>query len=100
MQVSKCVLENKKNSEKELLRVEGDLRAALLALPNDLVNRKQIRSGFDVSSRTFKKYRAAQCKFQEEISFGMYAEEFRLACETELNSRRTDELNSVALRLK
>ena len=90
-----CVVLRAKNSAAELARVESEVRTAISALPKDALNLKAARSSFETSSRVFKSYRLSQCRTQSEFAaISMYAAEIGLACEAELNSKRTEELNA------
>jgi hypothetical protein len=93
--MSQCVADHAKAAHDKLARAEHHLRATIAASGEDKSYLDPIRQRFEASVLSYRKYRNEQCSLREAVANrGVYAVEIKRACEAELDSNRTRELES------
>ena len=93
--MSQCIADRAKAAHDKLAHAEHHLRALIAASREDKSYLDPIRQRFDASVRSYHQYRDEQCSLREAVANrGVYAVEIKRACEAELDSNRTRELES------
>jgi len=95
-----CLIKKSAESQAALKQVEETVDASLTKWDEDNKYVSLAKARLIASNKAFPKYREAQCEFSASLSGGGAGnahEMGRLACITELNSRRAEQLrNAVA----
>lgn len=91
-----CLTGKLDESRKTLKQAEAKLIAAVSQWDEDPKYKDLARTRFASSTKAFTGYREAQCKFAAALgggAIGNALDMLRIACETEMNLRRADQLN-------
>jgi uncharacterized protein YecT (DUF1311 family) len=93
-----CLAKKAENSQKALRQAEEKVVNALSSWDEDhkYINLAKVK--FATSNKDFAKYRDAQCAFASSLGGGAIGNPLdmrRLACVTELNNRRADQLRDA-----
>lgn len=97
-----CLEKKARESDKALKDAEHKTADALAKWDEDEKYVSQAKTKLQLSSKAFERYREAQCAFAASIGGGAIGNALdirRLACLTELNDRRADQLRAAASRL-
>ncbi len=93
-----CLEQKARNSDKALKDAERQTANALAKWDEDANFVSQAQTKLKSSSKAFERYREAQCAFSASIGGGAIGNALdmrRLACFTELNNRRTEQLRAA-----
>lgn len=93
-----CLKKKVIGSQKALRQAEEKMANSLSNLKEDRKYIHQVKVQLTASSRDFVKYRDSQCAFASSLrggGIGNTAEISRLACITELNNRRAEQLRNA-----
>ncbi|MGF6550540.1 lysozyme inhibitor LprI family protein [Paraburkholderia atlantica] len=94
-----CLAEKAEASRKALRRAEEKMAGTLSKWDEDDKYVNQAKAKLAASNRKFAQYREAQCDFAASLSgggAGSAREVRRLACVSELNNRRAEQLRNAA----
>ncbi|MBC8723863.1 DUF1311 domain-containing protein [Paraburkholderia sp. 31.1] len=94
-----CLAEKAEASQKALSRAEQKMAGTLSKWDEDNKYVNQAKAKFVASNRKFAEYRKTQCEFAASLSgggAGSAQEVRRLACVSELNNRRAQQLRDAA----
>ncbi|MGF6480622.1 lysozyme inhibitor LprI family protein [Paraburkholderia sp. JPY419] len=94
-----CLAEKAEASKKTLRRAEEKMAGTLARWDEDEKYVNQARARLAASNRKFARYRESQCDFAASLTGGAAGnahEISRLACVSELNNRRAEQLRNAA----
>lgn len=93
-----CLAKKAESSQKELQQAEENVASILSKWDEDNKYLNQARAKFALSNKGFAKYRDAHCAFASSLgggAIGAALDMRRLACVTELNNRRAEQLRDA-----
>lgn len=93
-----CLIKKADKSAAELKKIENKMRKAFSKWDEDAKYVNQAKSKFEASVKSFKQYRKKHCEFIASLvggAAGASRESMRFACEFELNTRRTAQIQSA-----
>ena len=93
-----CLAKKAENSQKALLQAEEKVVNTLSKWDEDNKYVSQAKGKLTASNKEFSKYRETQCEFSASLSgggAGSAHEMGRLACVSELNNRRAEQLRDA-----
>jgi len=97
-----CLEEKVENSQKALSQAEQKMVGTLSKWDEDNRYTRQAKANLVASNKKFAEYRETQCEFSASLSGGAPGNAHdirRLACVSELNNRRAEQLGNAASNL-
>jgi uncharacterized protein YecT (DUF1311 family) len=93
--LSLCISKRATTAQENLETVENAMREAIAKSKEQANYLQPVQQSFEASVKSYRNYRTTQCQLREALAaMGNGATEIRLACETELDTNRAEQLKA------